>query len=215
MKKTTLLFLLILTPLILSAHGMNLEGLPTKDVAKIYLKLGYTHILPLGLDHILFVLCLFFLSPNLKTILWQATAFTITHSITLALAAYGVFSPPASIVEPIIAVSILFVALENTFITQLKPSRILIIALFGLIHGMGFASVLTDIGLPKDEYLTALITFNIGVELGQITVILIAWFGLAYWFRKKPWYRKVIVIPISVVIAVISFYWTIERIFFV
>lgn len=215
MKKTTLLFLLILTPFILSAHGMNLEGLPTKDVAKIYLKLGYTHILPLGLDHILFVLCLFFLSPNLKTILWQATAFTLTHSITLALAAYGVFSPPASIVEPIIAVSILFVALENTFITQLKPSRILIIALFGLIHGMGFASVLTDIGLPKDEYLTALITFNIGVELGQITVILIAWFGLAFWFRKKPWYRKVIVIPISVVIAIISFYWTIERIFFV
>ena len=190
MKKTTLLFLLILTPFILSAHGMNLEGLPTKDVAKIYLKLGYTHILPLGLDHILFVLCLFFLSPNLKTILWQATAFTLTHSITLALAAYGVFSPPASIVEPIIAVSILFVALENTFITQLKPSRILIIALFGLIHGMGFASVLTDIGLPKDEYLTALITFNIGVELGQITVILIAWFGLAFWFREKTVVQK-------------------------
>lgn len=215
MKKTGLLFIVILMPLILSAHGMNLEGLPTKDVAKIYLKLGYTHILPLGLDHILFVLCLFFLSPNLKTILWQATAFTLTHSITLAMAAYGVFSPPASIVEPIIAVSILFVALENTFITQLKPSRILIIALFGLIHGMGFASVLTDIGLPKDEYLTALITFNIGVELGQITVILIAWFGLAFWFRKKSWYRKVIVIPISILIALISFYWTIERIFFV
>jgi hypothetical protein len=214
MKKIALFCVCLFLPMLLSAHAMDLEGLPTKDIALIYLKLGYTHILPLGLDHILFVLCLFFLSPNLKTILWQATAFTIAHSITLAMAVYGVFSPPASIVEPIIAVSILFVALENTFITKLKPTRIILIALFGLIHGMGFASVLTDIGLPKTEYVTGLIMFNVGVELGQISVILLAWFGIAYWFRKKIWYRKVIVIPVSILIACIAFYWTIERIFF-
>ncbi len=214
MNKFIFIVLFLCFPILVNAHGMNLEGLPTKDIALIYLKLGYTHILPLGLDHILFVLCLFFLSPNLKTILWQATAFTITHSITLALAAYGVFSPPASVVEPIIAISILFVALENTFISKLKPSRIFIIALFGLIHGMGFASVLTDIGLPKQEYLTGLIMFNVGVEFGQITIILLAWFCIAYWFRKKIWYRKVIVIPTSILIACIAFYWTIERIFF-
>jgi HupE / UreJ protein len=214
MKKIALFCVCLFLPMLLSAHAMDLEGLPTKDIALIYLKLGYTHILPLGLDHILFVLCLFFLSPNLKTILWQATAFTIAHSITLAMAVYGVFSPPASIVEPIIAVSILFVALENTFISKLKPTRIILIALFGLIHGMGFASVLTDIGLPKTEYVTGLIMFNVGVELGQISVILLAWFGIAYWFRKKIWYRKVIVIPVSILIACIAFYWTIERIFF-
>ncbi len=215
MKKIIFILICLIIPQLLFAHAQDLEGLPTQDVALIYLKFGYTHILPLGLDHILFVLCLFFLSPNLKTILWQATAFTLAHSITLALAVYGVFSPPASIVEPIIAISILFVALENTFVTKLKPTRILIIALFGLIHGMGFASVLTDIGLPKDEYLIALITFNVGVELGQISVILIAWFGIAYWFRKKIWYRKVIVVPVSILIACIAFYWTIERLFFV
>ncbi|ASS47949.1 MAG: hypothetical protein A3D31_01350 [Candidatus Fluviicola riflensis] len=207
-----ILFLLCI-PQVVSAHAMDLTNLPTKDVAILYLKLGYTHILPLGLDHILFVLCLFFLSPKLKTVLWQSLAFTIAHSITLGLCIFGVISPPSHIIEPIIALSIVFVAVENMIVSELKPTRMFLVAAFGLIHGMGFASVLKDLGMPEDKFVTSLITFNVGVELGQITVILIAWLLVGKWFSKKPWYKKRIVIPISAVIAAIALYWTIERTF--
>ncbi|MDH4471291.1 MAG: HupE/UreJ family protein [Fluviicola sp.] len=205
---------LLCIPQLASAHAMDLKNLPTKDVAALYLKLGYTHILPLGLDHILFVLCLFFLSPKLKTVLWQSLAFTVAHSITLGLCIFGVISPPSHIIEPIIALSIVFVAVENMIVSELKPTRMFLVAAFGLIHGMGFASVLKDLGMPEDKFATSLITFNVGVELGQITVILIAWLLVGKWFSKKPWYKKRIVIPISAVIAVIALYWTIERTFF-
>lgn len=206
--------LLLLLPQAVQAHGIDLKGFPTEDVARIYLELGFTHIIPLGLDHILFVVCLFFLSPKLKTVIWQATAFTIAHSITLGLAMYDVISPPTYIVEPVIALSIMFVAIENIISDQLRPSRILIVFAFGLIHGMGFASVLTDLGLPEDKFVISLLTFNLGVELGQISVILLAWLLIGNWFSAKPWYKKRVVIPISVVIAAIALYWTIERIFF-
>ena len=199
---------------VIFGHATNLEGLPTNDVAWIYLQLGYTHIIPLGIDHILFVLSLFFLSPKLKTVLWQATAFTIAHSITLGLAMYGFITPPTYIVEPVIALSIMFVAIENIISDKLRPSRILLVFAFGLIHGMGFARVLTDLGLPKDKFFISLVTFNVGVELGQFTIILLAWFAIGKWFHKKSWYRARIVIPISSIIAIIALYWTIERIFF-
>ena len=206
--------LFIFLPQVIHAHGIDLKGLPTEDVARIYLELGFTHIIPLGLDHILFVVCLFFLSPKIKTVIWQATAFTVAHSITLGLAIYGVISPPTYIVEPVIALSIMFIAIENIISDKLRPSRILIVFVFGLIHGMGFASVLTDLGLPEDKFLISLITFNVGVELGQISIILLAWLLIGKWFSDKTWYRKRVVIPISLVIAAISLYWTIERIFF-
>ena len=207
--------LLFVFPQTISAHAIaDLSKFSRTDVALIYLKLGYEHIIPLGLDHILFVLSLFFLNPNLKTVIWQATAFTMAHSITLGLAMYGLISPPTYIVEPVIALSIMFVAIENIISDKLKPSRILIVFAFGLIHGMGFASVLTGLGLPQNQFLTSLLTFNLGVELGQVTVILMAWFLIAKWFHQKPWYRQRIVIPISSVIAVIALYWTIERTFF-
>ena len=197
------------------AHDVEgLSKLSRTDVAFIYMQLGYTHILPLGLDHILFVLCLFLLNPTLKPILWQATAFTVAHTITLGLAMYEVIKPPTNIVEPIIALSILYVALENIFSQKLKVSRIGIVFLFGLIHGMGFASALTELGLPKNGYFTSLIMFNLGVELGQITVILAAFFLLAKPFGNKPYYRKRIVVPLSCIIAAIALYWTVERIFF-
>lgn len=200
----------------LMAHDVEgLSKLSKTDVAFIYLQLGYTHILPLGVDHILFVICLFLLNPKLKPILWQATAFTVAHTITLGLAMYKVIKPPTSIVEPVIALSIMYVALENIFSTKLKASRIGIVFLFGLIHGMGFASALTTLGLPQNGYFTSLIMFNLGVELGQITVILAAFFLLAKPFGDKPYYRKRIVIPLSVIIAAVALYWTIERIFFV
>jgi hypothetical protein len=203
-------------PRIFFAHVIvqELDKLSGTDVAWVYLKLGYNHILPLGLDHILFVLSLFMLSPKLKPLLWQATAFTIAHSITLGLAMYHVISPPANIVEPLIALSILYVSLENIFSPRLKASRVGIVFLFGLVHGMGFAGALGKLGLPQEAYLQSLVMFNVGVEFGQLTIILSAYFLLGKWFGDKPYYRRLIVIPISAIIAIISFVWTVQRILF-
>jgi len=200
----------------ISAHAIaaDLSKLSRTDVAWIYLKLGYTHILPLGLDHILFVLCIFLLNPKLKSVIWQATAFTVAHSITLGLAMYGLITPPSHIIEPVIALSIFFVAVENILTDKLKPSRVIVVFIFGLIHGMGFASALTGLGLPKKEFVTGLVTFNVGVELGQISVILSAWLLVGIWFSKKPWYKSRIVTPASAIIALIALYWMIERTFF-
>lgn len=211
-----LLLCCLLFPAMANAHPMGdaLAGLSRTEVGWIYLKLGFEHILPRGLDHILFVLCIFLLNPKLKSVIWQATAFTVAHSITLGLAMYGVIEAPAHIIEPVIALSIFFVAVENMLTDKLKPSRIVIIFLFGLIHGLGFAGVLTDLGLPEKEFVNGLITFNIGVELGQITVILIAWLLVGMWFSKKPWYKQRVVIPLSAIIALIALFWTIERTFF-
>ncbi|SFL49748.1 HupE / UreJ protein [Loktanella salsilacus] len=140
-----------------------------------YVPTGFDHIVPLGVDHILFVLGLFFLSSALKPLLWQVSAFTLAHTITLALAALGYVTVPASIVEPLIALSIAYVAVENIFLRRLSPWRPFIIFGFGLLHGLGFASVLAQFGLPEANFVPALIGFNIGVEIGQVCVI-----GVAY-----------------------------------
>jgi hypothetical protein len=198
-----------------SAHVIvgELEKMSTSSAALVYLRLGYQHILPLGFDHILFVLTLFLLSPRLKPVLWQATAFTVAHSVTLGLAMYHVITPPAHLVEPLIALSILYIALENIFSPRLKPARIGVVFLFGLIHGMGFAGALGQLGLPQNSYLLSLVMFNLGVELGQLTIILSAFFLLGKWFGDKPWYRKRIVIPLSLVIAATAAFWTVQRVF--
>jgi hypothetical protein len=210
----------------------ELEKMSAGSAAILYLKLGYQHIIPLGFDHILFVLSLFLLNPRLKPVLWQATAFTVAHSVTLGLAMYHVIKPPAMIVEPLIALSILYVALENIFSANIKtasagmkrtstaakpsrlgvkPARVGIVFLFGLVHGMGFASALGQLGLPKKSYLLSLVMFNAGVELGQITIILLAFLLVGKWFRDKSWYRSRIVIPISVAIALVAACWTVQR----
>ena len=201
----------------IQAHTIDydLASLSKTGVGWVYLKLGFTHILPLGLDHILFVLSLYFLSPKLSTVLWQASAFTVAHSITLGLAVYGIIKPLPSVIEPIIALSIFFVAIENILVQQLKPGRILIVFLFGLVHGMGFAGALTQVGLPQSAYAICLISFNLGVELGQIAVILFAYFLVGRWFSDRSWYRARVVTPVSAMIALIALYWTIERTFLV
>lgn len=200
----------------LFAHDVvgELEKMSKTEAGILYLRLGFTHIIPLGFDHILFVLSLFLLSPKLKPVLWQATAFTVAHSITLGLAMFNVITPSPEIVEPIIALSIIYVALENIISPSLKKSRIGIVFLFGLIHGMGFANALGELGLPKNSYLTSLVMFNVGVELGQIAVILGAFLLFGKWFGNKPYYRKAIVIPLSILITLMAGYWTVERIFF-
>lgn len=136
-----------------------------------YIPVGFDHIVPLGLDHILFVLGLFFLSTHLAPLLWQVSAFTLAHTITLALAALGYVRISPEIVEPLIAASIVFVAVENIFSRGLNPWRPVVIFGFGLLHGLGFASVLGQFGLPPGSFVPALIGFNVGVELGQLAVI--------------------------------------------
>ena len=200
----------------LFAHNINynLESAPAGDVVWFYLKLGVQHIIPLGLDHILFVVGLCLLSTSLKSIFWQATAFTIAHSITLALSMKNIIAIPSAIVEPIIALSIVFVAIENILLTQLKPWRIVVVFVFGLIHGMGFASVLNEIGLPRNKFLTSILSFNTGVEIGQVLVIALVFALLVLPFGKKQSYRKFAVYPLSASIAIIAGYWTLERMFF-
>ena len=215
LKAISILLITIPISQAISAHLVvgELEKMSKTDAALIYLQLGYQHIIPQGFDHILFVLSLFLLSPKLKPLLFQATAFTVAHSVTLGLVMYHIFTPPANIVEPVIALSILFVALENIISPNLKASCIGIVFLFGLVHGMGFANSLGQLGLPQNSYLTSLIMFNVGVELGQITVILLAFFLLGKWFGERSWYRKVIVIPTSILIATIACFWTVQRLF--
>lgn len=197
------------------AHStvIDLEKMSKSDTIFLYLQTGFQHIIPAGLDHILFVLSLFLLSPQLKTILYQVTTFTIAHTITLGLSMYQVVKVPSHIVEPLISISIIYVALENIFTQQLRKTRIGIIFLFGLIHGMGFAGALSEIGLPQKAYFISLITFNIGIELGQITVILLAYTLVAKWVSQKQLYRSCIVVPISSIICIVAVIWTVQRLF--
>ncbi|SNR40164.1 HupE/UreJ family protein [Puniceibacterium sediminis] len=242
-----------------------------------YVPVGFDHILPKGLDHILFVLGLFFLSTHIRPLLWQVSAFTLAHTVTLALGAMGWVTVPASIVEPLIAASIVFVAVENILSDGLSRWRPIVVFVFGLLHGLGFASVLGEFGLPQDQFIPALIGFNVGVELGQLTVIalafLLVWMALRVdenevpehtgqafytvlalafvalgWLLDGPgfvsvmgapapvflWplamvslfcvlsathvdrleaYRTYVAIPVSVGIALVGFYWFVERVF--
>ena len=189
----------------------DIAGTTRSAVFGQYLVLGFTHIVPKGLDHMLFVLGLFLLSTRLSPLLWQVTAFTLAHSITLALSMYGVIALSPAIVEPLIAASIVAVAVENLFTARLHTWRVFVVFGFGLLHGLGFAGVLTEIGLPRDEFVTGLIAFNVGVEGGQLAVIALAFLAVGYWFRNRPWYRRRVVLPLSALIALTGMYWMVER----
>lgn len=188
----------------------------TFEVVSTYLVSGFEHILPKGLDHILFILGIFLLSTRIRPLLWQVTMFTIAHTITLGLSMNGFIELPANIVEPLIALSIAFIGIENILTPGLHKSRLFIVFIFGLLHGMGFASVLSDFGMPENDFATALISFNVGVEIAQVAIILMAYLLLAHWFRRKlaneQQYRRIVVIPGSLVIAIIGLYWTYDRI---
>jgi hydrogenase/urease accessory protein HupE len=176
-----------------------------------YIVIGFEHILPKGLDHILFILGLFLFGTAFKPLVLQITMFTLAHTLTLGLAMNGVINLPANIVEPLIALSIAYVGIENVFAKRLNNSRLVLVFLFGLLHGLGFASVLSDFGMPENAFVTALISFNIGVEIGQLTIILAAFLLIGLWFSKKRWYKSLITTPASLAIAVVAFYWFIER----
>jgi len=194
-----------------SSHTIS----PSIKVIKDYIVQGFVHILPRGLDHILFVLALFLFAKSFSTLLWQVSAFTLAHTITLALGIYGIVQLPSSIVEPLIALSILYVAIENVYrakSTTVSHTRMPVIFAFGLLHGLGFASVLSDVGLPESQYALSLFSFNIGVELGQLSVIVIAFSCLAP-IMKKQWYQSTVVKALNIGIAITAAYWVIERVF--
>lgn len=176
-----------------------------------YVALGFTHIVPLGTDHILFVLGMFLLSSRIRPVLAQVTSFTVAHSITLALSIYGIISLRPSIVEPLIAISIVFIAIENLIVRDVGPSRIAVVFAFGLLHGLGFAGVLREMGTSSSELVPALVAFNVGVELGQLAVIGVAWLLLVSWTRRQPWYRRRVLIPASLAIALCGVVWTVQR----
>lgn len=176
-----------------------------------YIGVGFTHIVPKGLDHILFVVGLFLLSPQLKPLLIQITSFTIAHSVTLALAMMGLISAPASIVEPLIAASIVFIAVENLATNRLSPWRPFVVFGFGLLHGLGFAGVLTEFGLSPAHFASGLIGFNIGVEVGQLAVVAACYALFGAWFSEKSWYRARVTMPMSLAIAFVAVWWFAER----
>lgn len=192
--------------------GRGFDQRTMTDVLREYTALGFTHIVPKGLDHILFVLGLFLLSLRMAPLLIQVTAFTVAHTLTLALSVYGVVSLSPAIVEPLIAASIAYVAIENVVTPTLKPWRALVVFGFGLLHGLGFAGVLQEVGLPHGQFVPALVSFNVGVELGQLAVIAMAYLAVGIWGRNKPWYRPRVVIPASAVIAAVGLFWTIQRV---
>ncbi|MGL4237269.1 HupE/UreJ family protein [Tabrizicola sp.] len=192
------------------------EGIAVEGVLPVVVRFvisGFEHIIPKGLDHILFVLGLFFFSLRFGPLLWQVTAFTLAHTVTLALATLKIVTIPAAIVEPLIAASIVYVAVENIFGGKVGWTRVAVVFGFGLLHGLGFASVLSDVGLPEGRFLTSLIAFNVGVEFGQLAVIAVAFLVLALPFGRMSWYRTAIAIPASCMIAAVGAWWTFERVF--
>ncbi len=190
------------------AGGSELGLAP--GVFATYLKLGFTHIVPKGADHILFVLGLFLLSARWRPLLYQVTAFTVAHSVTLALSTQGILTLPGRFVETLIALSISWVAIENLATSTLKPWRVAVVFGFGLLHGLGFASVLGELGLPEGRFLAAVLAFNVGVELGQLSVVAAA-YAVAGRFQNLEGYRRWVVLPGSIAIAATGMWWAMER----
>jgi hydrogenase/urease accessory protein HupE len=175
-----------------------------------WIRMGFDHVIQ-GYDHILFVIGLFLLVPRWKPLMGQSLLFTLSHSITLSLAALGLISLQSRTVETLIAASIAWVGIENMFAHKLGKQRMILVFLFGLLHGMGFASVLQNkLGaVPREKIVMPILGFNIGVELAQITVLAAAFILL---LPLRRWTHRVRIYG-SVVVAATGLYWMITRIF--
>ncbi len=175
---------------------------------------GFEHIVPKGLDHILFVLGVFLYALRWRAVLWQVSAFTLAHTVTLALAATGTVAVDAAIVEPLIALSIVWIALENVFFRRevIGWGRIGIVFAFGLLHGLGFSLVFAE-AMAGRSFALSLVGFNLGVEVGQLVVIGAAFALLALPPRRRPLgeVHAAVAQPASYAIAIIGIWWVIER----
>ncbi len=181
---------------------------PTKTAqSQSWLVSGYTHVLPTGLDHILFIFGLFLLAPRWKPLLLQSLLFTLAHSITLGLAVFGFVSLPEKLVGVLIATSIAWIGIENLFTKKLKPQRLFLVFGFGLLHGLGFAGDLREkIGhLSSEQVILPLISFNVGVELAQVSVLILSF--LILWPLRR-WTRQ-FQIAGSVLVALAGLFWMI------
>ena len=175
--------------------------------------LGIQHIIPKGLDHILFIFGLFLFSSSLKKLISQITIFTIAHSITLIFVSLSLIRINPQIVEPIIALSIVYIGLENIFQKYIKEYlRYVVILFFGLLHGLGFALVLSDIGYKSSDLFVNLISFNLGIEVAQISIVLALYLLIALNFAKNKNYRIFFQVPSSILISSVGLYWFFERI---
>lgn len=192
--------------------SVNAEPVATSSELGVWglLSMGFLHIIPEGLDHILFVVCLFLLSPKVKPLLIQVTAFTLAHSVTLGLAMAGVVLLPSRLVETLIVFSIVVMAVENLFMREVKPWRWILVFIFGLVHGLGFAGSFSALHLAPGDFARPLLLLNVGIEIAQLTVV-----GgcalLTCWMWQRPWYTKRVVIPVSAAIALLAAWWTIQR----
>lgn len=189
----------------------NFVKRPLGEVIYSYIKLGYDHIVPIGLDHILFVVGIFLMTARFRPLLSQVTMFTLAHSLTLALSVYGILELPARVVEPLVALSIAYIGIENLYSREVRNRRLILVFCFGLLHGLGFAGALKEFGMPPGDYATALVSFNVGVELGQIAIVLAAFILFAGWFSRQNWYRQAVVLPVSAVISVVGGTWMVDR----
>jgi hypothetical protein len=210
-------FLLDLTGLATPLPATSPEAVGVKagndDLAAIFtseVKRGFLHVLPLGLDHVLFVLGLFLMTRKWKPLLFQVTTFTLAHTITLWLASAGWVSLPPSVVEPVIAASIVFVALENLVRREYSHWRLVVVFVFGLIHGLGFAGVMATRLDSTGSLVVGLLGINIGVEFGQLAVIAIAFLATC-WIASEEKYRRFVVVPGSILIALAGVWWVVER----
>jgi len=183
-----------------------------RAVFSSYFTLGFEHILPRGFDHVLFIAALVLASPSWRPLLWQVSAFTVAHALTLALAVTGVVQMRSAVVEPLIALSIVAVAVENLVEPRFRWRRPAMAFGFGLLHGLGFAGALVSLGLPSEDLLVSLLAFNLGVEGGQLVVVAILLLALT-WCRQATWYRTRVVLPASAVVAAVGAFWFVQRVF--
>jgi hydrogenase/urease accessory protein HupE len=186
------------------------EATGSRATAVQYLRLGYTHVLPLGLDHLLFILALALAAGRAGRLILEVTTFTLAHSLTLALTVLGLVEAPARVVETLIAASIVAMAVGNLADGRLRAHRTPLIFGFGLLHGLGFGGVLRELGLPQGQTVLALASFNIGIELAQLTALLPV-IAASRVGSAKPWYRRWLVVPASTSIACVAGIWTLQR----
>jgi len=182
-------------------------------VMKTFIPSGTHHIL-IGPDHILFLIGLLLLGGSWLALVRIVTAFTIGHSITLSLAALNILSPPASIIEPAIALSIVFVGADNLVRGDGRDLRAWVALAFGLVHGFGFAYVLREFGLPREALGWSLFSFNLGVEIGQLVVVLVVASLLTAIRRRSDVMGTRVAVAGSVVVIAAGTYWFVQRVFF-
>lgn len=182
---------------------------PTSLSPLAWIHLGVEHIIG-GYDHLLFLLALLLVTPGLRTLTATVSVFTLAHSVTLALSTLDLLAPPTSLIECAIALSITYVGLENLTERASRP-RYAIVFAFGLIHGFGFAGALAELGLPAARTPAALFSFNVGVELGQLAVLAIA-YPIIRGLSRKPWFVPRAVPALSLCTALVGVAWFIERV---